>query len=69
MTELKPCPFCGSIAHVMQLKQSASPRYYVACGNGKDECIASAKYIFGRFYVNKRDATDAWNRRASDATT
>ena len=65
--DLKPCPFCGSIAGVQQLKWSATPRYFVACFNGKGRCIASVHNVFGRFYVNRYDAVDAWNRRVNDA--
>lgn len=64
--ELKKCPFCGHYAHIMRLKQSVSPRFYVVCGNGYDRCIASGHYIFGSFYYSMQDAADAWNRRASD---
>ena len=66
MPELKPCPFCGHTAHVMQLKQSAKPRYYIACGNSAERCIASAHWVFGSFYLNKADAIEAWNRRANN---
>ena len=67
MAELKPCPFCGHNAHVMQLKGSVPARYYAGCGNRAGRCIASDHYVFGRFFVNKQDAIDAWNRRAGDA--
>jgi hypothetical protein len=67
--ELKPCPFCGSLAGVKQLKQSASARYYVCCFNGKGRCIASEHNYFGHFYVNRDDAVNAWNRRANNDTT
>ena len=66
MDKLKPCPFCGSMAHVMQLKQSVSPRFYVVCANKIGGCIAAEKYIFGKFYPTKSDAAFAWNRRAQD---
>lgn len=66
MNDLKPCPFCGGIAHVMRLKWSASERYFVVCGNSLGRCIASEHNTFGRFYVNKNDAVDAWNRRADN---
>lgn len=66
MTELKPCPFCGHNAHVMQLKQSVSARYYVVCGNNAGQCIASEHYVFGRFFTAKQDAVNAWNRRTDD---
>lgn len=64
--ELKPCPFCGSMAGVKRLKQSVSARYYVGCFNGRGRCIASEHNYFGHFYVNRDDAVNAWNRRAND---
>lgn len=66
MDELKPCPFCGSKAIVMELKQSVSPRFYVGCANKKGGCIAAWKYVFGKFYPTKSDAAFAWNRRERD---
>ena len=69
MPDLKPCPFCGSIAHVKQLKWSATARYFVVCANGKGRCIASEHNTFGHFYVNRNDAVDAWNRRPNNDTT
>jgi len=66
MNELKPCPFCGNVAHISSLKQSATPRYYVVCSNSKGRCIASESYVFGRKYPNREDAIYAWNRRASN---
>lgn len=66
MIELKPCPFCGGYALVMQLKQSASPRYFVACGNKAGRCIASGHWVFGNFYATKGEAMEAWNRRAEN---
>lgn len=63
---LKPCPFCGSNALVMQLKQSVSQRFYVVCANKRSGCIASEKYIFGKFYPTKSEAAFEWNRRAND---
>jgi hypothetical protein len=63
MLDLKPCPFCGSIAHVAQLKWSATKRYFVACS--KWGCIASEHNTFGRFFDNRDDAANAWNRMAN----
>jgi len=62
--DLKPCPFCGSRAHVAQLKQKAVDRFFVKCANSL--CIASEHWIFGRFYFRMEDAAKAWNRRAND---
>lgn len=64
--DLKPCPFCGHIAHVSVLKQSVTPRFYVVCSNAKDRCIASDSYVFGRKYPTREDAIYVWNRRAED---
>lgn len=68
-SELKPCPFCGHVAHVSAMKQSVTPRFYVECSNAKDRCIASEAYVFGRKYPNKEDAINAWNRRITDEST
>ena len=66
MEKIKPCPFCGETAHVMQLKWSASARYFVGCGNRANSCIASEHNTFGRFYSSRQVAIDAWNRRAKN---
>lgn len=67
MAKLKPCPFCGSIAHIQELKQSVRPRYFVVCSNARDRCIAAEHNVFGRFYPLVSEAIEAWNRRATDA--
>ena len=57
--ELKPCPFCGGegVAYLVpDYPKKIGPRYSVIC-NG---CGASVTTIF----QYKRDAIDAWNRRA-----
>ena len=66
MIKLKPCPFCGHCAHVMELKSSTSTRYFVACGNSMGKCIASAHWVFGEFYMSKEEAAEAWNRRVDN---
>lgn len=43
---LKPCPFCGMIAHITQLKGGKFPRYSVCCSNSK--CFASESSCFGK---------------------
>ena len=65
-TGLKPCPFCGSQAIVQEMKKSVTPRYYIACVNARDQCIASESYVFGKKYYSVSDAREAWNRRAGD---
>ena len=65
-TPLKPCPFCGHTAMIAQLKQSVPARYHAVCANAAGRCIASDHYVFGRFFVTKQDAIDAWNRRVEN---
>lgn len=58
------CPYCGSEAHVMELKKKAAERYFVACSNPL--CIAHDKWVFGKFFFRKADAIKAWNRRTTN---
>ena len=60
--KLKPCPFCGSSAHVEKQgfpEENTSSfifrNYRVVC----DVCLSQT----GGFYVNERLAIKAWNRR------
>ena len=61
MSELKPCPFCGSkdvdvITHEFHLQTNT---YGVMCLN----CEAQTK----QFYTNKFTAMRAWNRRVGES--
>ncbi len=58
MTELKPCPFCGSAAHIAK---NYKGNYTVECDNYL-YCIAS-KMVFWDY---EEDAVEAWNRRPED---
>lgn len=68
---LKPCPFCGGEAH-METRQSAitfSDGAYIGFGVMCDECSAtSGLYFAEKPEVGIRQAADAWNRRAGDAS-
>ena len=55
MEELKPCPFCGSEAHI----QTFHFRYRVGCGT--TGCIAGR---LNRAFDTPEEAAAAWNRRA-----
>lgn len=59
---LKPCPFCGTIAHITQLKGGKFPRYSVCCSNPK--CFASKSSCFGKKYYSEYEAIEMWNMRA-----
>ena len=60
MTELKPCPFCGSKASLHE--KPAKQAWIVECTNGT--CPAS--YMIGWDYETEKEAIEAWNRRAKD---
>ena len=65
MTELKPCPFCGSEGESIVVdenefnKDKREYRYRVVC----TECMAT---VDTGCYQNKWVAIEAWNRRCSD---
>lgn len=64
MTELKPCPFCGNPAMMLQGTDGGEPYLYVECGC----CGVSTPF----FYCDEEDTLSgakeivakAWNRRA-----
>jgi Lar family restriction alleviation protein len=65
MTDLLPCPFCGSDAAVVE----SNDRFYVAC-NGDDcfTCVGEAHDIWGEpahIFTSEEAAVEAWNRRAA----
>lgn len=57
MSELKPCPFCGGEAHIVQW----SNKYDAVCQNR--ECD-----VFLDCYASYEQAVNAWNTRTPDTT-
>ena len=57
--KLKPCPFCGSKSATVEKRNSG---YQVRCCY----CGARGKYIVYGSIINKKQAIDAWNRRAGE---
>ena len=55
MSELKPCPFCGGEAAVVEVFLYGKVKGYVV-GCEKCECESS-------MYSSKQNAEIAWNRR------
>lgn len=64
MDDLKRCPFCGNVAYFSELKSGNWSRYSVVCAN--DRCFASKSSCFGKRYYTKKEAIEAWNRRADE---
>ena len=56
MTNLKPCPFCGSEAHIY--RKPTTGGYAPACNN--DRC----EVYWQREYGTETEAIAAWNNRA-----
>ena len=56
MAELKPCPFCGGRASLVQKGGS----FFVKC----NRCPGAV--VTGCIHQSKEEATKAWNRRAED---
>lgn len=62
MTELKPCPFCGSEVVVDNNKYTKV--YSIACGN--PECYLSVSTLPCQ---TSKEAIDIWNRRINNVKT
>lgn len=62
MTELKPCPFCGSREHV-QTGRATVPTYFTFV-----ECNRCGACVFFEGKEMRKDTIKAWNRRANDET-
>ena len=66
MSELKPCPFCGSKGIAPHLSRERDTpdmawQYQVVCDFNLGGCGCS-----GSFSDNPKKAIEAWNRRAND---
>lgn len=67
MRELKPCPFCGGQAEIrVYLASNGKKSYTVRC---KSMCAVTCGHVEnGRWRATlKREAIEAWNRRADNA--
>ena len=65
MTELKPCPFCGSKARIRKFKNYTYAVVCSKCG-AKGTTVGLAKWNDSVF-IPQGKAIEAWNRRVSDA--
>jgi Lar family restriction alleviation protein len=57
MTELKPCPFCGTKPHPITADLHTRPCFYYECEN--KTCHAAEK----GWHDTEQEAIDAWNTR------
>lgn len=57
MIELKPCPFCGSPAHLWETYETKYTQYYVACVGCRNQT---------KLLETKEEAIERWERRTTD---
>jgi Lar family restriction alleviation protein len=63
MTELKPCPFCGSEA-VITCNPDDAKWFYIECGNENCPIL-----VQGQWHTDMNEAKKEWNRRADNEKT
>jgi Lar family restriction alleviation protein len=63
--ELKPCPFCGASAEIIEVEETDNQGGFVVCCTG---CQASTKVWFPLKDDATRILRDEWNRRAEQTT-
>lgn len=61
MIELKPCPFCGSAADIID---NGNGLFCVGC-TGDDMCFGSVQHVT-MIFVSEETAAETWNRRATE---
>lgn len=80
MTELKPCPFCGSDVQVerkVEVTDGATGCFYCIWTIKCTACVNVSKTVLGQYKLNAKGefivardgynlAAEAWNRRVSD---
>lgn len=60
MTEIKPCPFCGSKAHMAENMSVYGTSFAVCCDN-VEECHAGTP---GAWWKSEEEAAGKWNARS-----
>lgn len=56
--KLKPCPFCGKKPHIYKVPKSPKGYYWTV------QCERLDVIVYTRSMQSKKDAIEAWNRRA-----
>ena len=62
--QLKPCPFCGGAAHVVEISSGRRVEWYSVSCDDIWHCIAGDPM---KYYPTEGQAVRAWNRRARPA--
>ena len=63
MTELKPCPFCGSEdVKLRHYKVNGCDWWYVTC----NQCRIAIDPMFWNNYVSREEAIEIWNKRVRE---
>lgn len=69
MSKLKPCPFCGSNAGVLEYQRLSGPTLYkVVCNSrkcrGHDGAGSVGAWLENGWRDSREEAAELWNRRA-----
>jgi len=61
--QLKPCPFCGERADMVEAGDNACCGFFVRCNS--EHCVMC---LGGLLYSSPDDAAENWNKRISEKT-
>lgn len=65
VNKLKPCPFCGGEAMIMQLPVGSKAQGLYTVGCIEDSmCFGHLSHV-SMVFVSKQTAADTWNKRTS----
>lgn len=65
MTELKPCPFCGTIPRVIKKDRPIYP-YAIDHGIGQVDYMCPMEWVVIGGYSSEEKAIAHWNRRVEE---
>ena len=60
---LKPCPFCGGEAMVMQLELNHNKEWIIGCDGINGSLCPGDIYKLSPFYTSRELAVKMWNNR------
>lgn len=65
--ELKPCPFCGNLAHIYHTVYPSGYTAYKVCCIHETDCYLNNGIPAD--FETEEEAAEAWNRRYDNAET